>query len=43
MINAIVMIPDIVKELASLPEEYKQYKQDLVQLQEMSSKVYIDI
>jgi len=25
MINAIVMIPDIVKELAKLPDEYKQY------------------
>ena len=25
------------------PEEYKQYKQDLAQLQEMSSRVCLDI
>ena len=46
MINAIVMIPDIVKELASLPEEYKQYVQNKIaegfaELQELIQKAMV--
>lgn len=46
MINAIVMIPDIVKELSSLPEEYKQYVQNKIaegfaELQELIQKAMI--
>lgn len=46
MINAIVMIPDIVKELAKLPDEYKQYVQNKIaegfaELQELIQKAII--
>lgn len=46
IINAIVMIPDIVKELAKLPDEYKQYVQNKIaegfaELQELIQKALI--
>lgn len=46
MINALVMIPNIVKELGSLPEEYKQYVQNKIaegfaELQELIQKAMI--
>lgn len=46
LINAIVMIPDIIKELASLPEEYNQYAKNKIaegfaELQELIQKTMI--
>lgn len=44
LINAITMIPDIIKELASLPEEWKQYVRNKIaegfaELQELIQKL----
>lgn len=46
IINAIVMIPDIIKELAKLPDEYKQYVQNKIaegfaELQELIQKAMV--
>lgn len=46
IINAIVMIPNIIKELAKLPDEYKQYVQNKIaegfaELQELIQKAMV--
>lgn len=46
IINAIVMIPDIIRELAKLPDEYKQFVQNKIaegfsELQELIKKAMI--